>query len=96
MKQIIALVITLFMMSHMPVSHAGKDEAEQAVLDIITGFDQIELSHYIYSVNEDGWVDLTLDKAITGDLLTQVVKELETHPAISGVVLTAGEICGTR
>lgn len=76
-----------------PAANAGKAEAEQAVMEVMFEFDQISSEHYLFTVRSDGFVDLTLDDAITGDLLTRVLDALESHPAIKGVLLTTADVC---
>ncbi len=94
MKSIIGTTVALaLILSGVSSSYAGKDEAEQAVMEVMFGFDQIQSEHYIFTVRSDGWVDMILDDAIVGDLLTSVLKALESHPAIKGVLLKTENIC---
>jgi hypothetical protein len=93
-KPIIGTTIVIAMLlSAVSSSYAGKDEAEQAVMEVMFGFDQIQSEHYVFTVRSDGWVDMTLDDAIVGELLTSVLKALESHPDIKGVLLTTADIC---
>jgi len=73
----------------------GQAEAEQAVMEVMFEFDQISSEQYVFRVRSDGFVEITLDDDITGELLNRVLKALQSHPDIPGVLLSSADICAT-
>lgn len=90
-----AVLLVFFSFSLPLVADDAQLRADSAVADILFDYDGSE-TFATYTVNDEGFVEITFARDIPDDLYSEILKKLRNHADIDGVLAgTSGPACGT-
>lgn len=95
MKKIVVVVALLLSLVGMPQAYAedARYLADSAVADILFEYDGAE-TFATYTVNADGFVEISFARNIPDALYSEILGQLQSHENIQGVLAgTSGPAC---